>query len=437
MTRILTLVLQFHMSCLVLCSTSTGALVGHHSVRNGGEMEEGLGASPFPAFSWDTVPVFWHAANQSGPLSDSALDFIARFPLATIEKFQAQQVSPKGTGAEAKIVAAAKQIKERNSTVKVLFYLNSIMDWDMYNLHDYCKQNSRNMWLYDDKGKPVMIRDQTTFNVTSSDVRQIWINTVLEANGSGYIDGVFVDRGQVPLGFPDLNNNSYAAWSEGHDLHMAEIQQQLGPNKIVLSNNRDYASDNARMFERFFVSDFDKNAPYADLLALMHEATYPHLAEAHGEPCMPAVFNASLTAFLIGAGEYAYYACTSGWDVNSGWMKWYDEYSKPLGAPESPAKTISSAQGFCKKTTAGSDYVVESRFWEEAKRAARALKHDRRLVSHWIDKYWEEHVEEAAPILGRRFSSGTCVTLDFSTQTPTPCIAWSDGTWTGTPVCAI
>jgi hypothetical protein len=72
-----------------------------------------------PSFSWDTVPVFWHAADPSGtalaslypvwivtplvgPLSSEALGFLRthQFPLVSIEKFQAASQAPVNDNAE-------------------------------------------------------------------------------------------------------------------------------------------------------------------------------------------------------------------------------------------------------------------------------------------------------------------------------------------------
>ena len=41
-----------------------------------------------PRFSWDTLPVFFHSSNASGPYTADAAKVMARFPMVTIEKFQ-------------------------------------------------------------------------------------------------------------------------------------------------------------------------------------------------------------------------------------------------------------------------------------------------------------------------------------------------------------
>lgn len=49
-------------------------------------------AAALPGFSWDTVPLFWHAGNSSGPFNDTLVAFVATehpsWSLATIEKYE-------------------------------------------------------------------------------------------------------------------------------------------------------------------------------------------------------------------------------------------------------------------------------------------------------------------------------------------------------------
>ena len=100
-----------------------------------------LGVVRMPKFSWETVPVFIHMCNGSGPFNESTNNYLASFPIVTIEK--GQGVFSNGTMplnysdqyAESKILEACKAIKEVNDTVTCIFYYNSMMDWNMYYFH--------------------------------------------------------------------------------------------------------------------------------------------------------------------------------------------------------------------------------------------------------------------------------------------------------------
>ena len=45
------------------------------------------------------------------------------------------------------------------------------------------------------------------------------------------------------------------------------------------------------------------------------------------------MYRRSLAAFLIGASDYSYYACTNGWAFHLGWQHWSPDYDRPLGRP--------------------------------------------------------------------------------------------------------
>jgi len=47
-----------------------------------------------------------------------------------------------------------------------------------------------------------------------------------------------------------------------------------------------------------------------------------------------------LAIFLVAAGEHSYFRAHEGYsaDKNDHWMRWFEAYNKPLGAPLGPAK---------------------------------------------------------------------------------------------------
>ena len=58
-----------------------------------------LGTTPKPTrpFSWETLPVFFHSGNQTGPWNDAAVKQIVRFPMATMEKDHNGRLPNNGT----------------------------------------------------------------------------------------------------------------------------------------------------------------------------------------------------------------------------------------------------------------------------------------------------------------------------------------------------
>ncbi len=154
-----------------------------------------------------------------------------------------------------------------------------------------------------------------------------------------------------------------AEWNAAHALLVTRVQAEVFPRGVVISNNGVYPNVTGRMFERFLLQDFDKNTPLADLIDFATESaqvlkpavrfqyissflfflifvclflcllvwlvTQAHVIEIHGEggsmpsgACDPATFNSTLAAYLVGASEFAYYACTAGWTLTTGWQIW-------------------------------------------------------------------------------------------------------------------
>lgn len=322
-----------------------------------------------PAFSWERVPRFWHAGNASGPLNDTLVNFVASkgWAMATIEKMQAQGASPKSQQAEAKIVAAARQLKAASPTLPVIFYLNSVMDWPQYDLHAELAKRPT-LWLHDDNGQPIVIHKPGCAPANSSScsvhvfdhaqpqMRELFLGVLQRAKASNVIDGCFLDRGNTNAtagaggahGWR-MGASRKAAWDAGH-MEVLQLAGRLFSDGVVLGNNADFSGVNGRMIESFG-NDFQDNwgGLLADIALLQHEAKLGTFLEVHGESrpglgrpsppgssskaCTQEVFNITLAAFLVGAGERAFYACTAGWTAQAGWDEWHHEYDLQLGDP--------------------------------------------------------------------------------------------------------
>jgi hypothetical protein len=78
-----------------------------------------------PAFTWDTLPIFFHGSNASGPVNPGALALMARVPLVTVEKFQGPcgwhpDASP-ACDQESQIIDVLKGVKAINPNVSTIF----------------------------------------------------------------------------------------------------------------------------------------------------------------------------------------------------------------------------------------------------------------------------------------------------------------------------
>jgi len=279
-----------------------------------------------PRFSWDTVPVFYHSCNFTGPYTDEAVKIMAKFPMVTIEKGQGVQDPDDSRYAEDKIIDTLRRVKAIDSNISTIFYYNSVLDWPFYKLHEDFLQHPE-WWLRNSDGTECRSNGDGSFpnhtNMLSFDfaqagARDLWADTCINATKSGVVDGCFSDRAN---GHPCNAGSDYKA---GHKQVHQDLQKKLG-NGVLISNNVVIDGVGATMIE-FFKAD------ESDIQKVSSAAAKGVLMQAHDHACS----TDSLAAFLIGAGERSYYACTSGWKVQADPIEeaWKPEYDKPLGQPQ-------------------------------------------------------------------------------------------------------
>jgi hypothetical protein len=75
-----------------------------------------------PTFSWETLPLFIHCSNKSGPLNSAVVSAMASSSFAVIEKYQCLQCDPAFTGGEDKVIAAATAIRQVNPNASIFLY---------------------------------------------------------------------------------------------------------------------------------------------------------------------------------------------------------------------------------------------------------------------------------------------------------------------------
>jgi hypothetical protein len=310
-----------------------------------------------PAFSWATVPVFWHACNSSGAFNAAALEFLTQpdhpFASVTIEKGQGINGSfADGATAEARILFAAAQIKALKPQLPVVAYYNSVLNWPYYALAndmsahpEWALKNSSGLpvLMHGDSHFPQPTQGMEVFDFSSASVRA-WFENATTSLPLSLIDGCFQDRANEE-GFPGLPAAAAKLYAAGHDSVLQGIQARLGSSRFLIQNNYFNTATGAKavMLEMF-------DATEASILLLMQAAQQGFLVQAHGgnspdgsDSHCKDISNV-LAAFLIGASENCYFACSSDWQIDPGypsvmsdWMTWHEEYSKPLGLPHGPA----------------------------------------------------------------------------------------------------
>ena len=148
-----------------------------------------------PPFSWDTVPLFIHGANSSGPLNDTAAKYMSSFPLATIEKFQDVNNHPicnpnsNEPCEEDRMLLALSQIRSHNKSTRTIFYLNSMLNFPQYNLSTMFNGENEKYLLHDVNDNIIWYgncgdiggdgsTNTTIFDISQNETRDIWLNNL-------------------------------------------------------------------------------------------------------------------------------------------------------------------------------------------------------------------------------------------------------------------
>eukprot|EP00927_Polykrikos_kofoidii_P046470 TRINITY_DN40705_c0_g1_i1.p1 TRINITY_DN40705_c0_g1~~TRINITY_DN40705_c0_g1_i1.p1 ORF type:complete len:475 (+),score=90.50 TRINITY_DN40705_c0_g1_i1:61-1425(+) len=317
-----------------------------------------------PKHSWDSLATmtFFHACNESGLYSDEALDVITKFPLVTVEKGQGFN-DKTGRKAEEKIVEQLKAVKSRDPNIATVFYMNSVLDWYFYGMHDEYVQH-KDWWLrYSSTGKPFYTSGDKTFNPpkegmlvfdhSKAEVRQWWQDTCMQAVASGFVDGCFSDSSGPGSHGTNmaLNATDKATFEAGKVATMAAVTAALGgqagqpfegSSGLLIGKVSSQLGINAFMIEMF-------HADAASIVELQAGATQGYLVQAHVSvndavtQCGCDCYTDHLAAFLVGAGDYSYFGSGTWISKSLGEVtrQWCPAiYDRPVGRPLSDAVLV-------------------------------------------------------------------------------------------------
>eukprot|EP01084_Bolivina_argentea_P038099 70454_1 len=310
------------------------------------------GDMKYPLFTWKTVPTYIHMCNESGPFNEATNKRLATYPLVTIEKGQGYQsngslpLNYSSQYEESKIIEACKAIKQINESVICIMYLNSILDFQNYYLHDLMVWNPKYR-LRDDNGVIVYEKGGTgliypmpdpkgywVFDYQQKAVQNLFVSECINATKTGYVDGCFLDQSSRNnfdgYTFSQATINKFIL---GHNNVLYEIQKQLndsGKSICIDGNDVNHVNKTAVSAEalEFFKANTDQlnNLIKLGNMGIIVEA---HVYAESYNNCTN-IIN-SLACFLIGARKFSYYACSSGWKIG-GWLD-HKEYHKVLGEP--------------------------------------------------------------------------------------------------------
>lgn len=310
-----------------------------------------------PNFSWDTLPVFFHSSNSSGPYSSEALKVIAKYPMVTIEKWMGYDV--KTSDDEDEMVLAMKAVKEVNPNVATYFYMNSFKDRpEMTRMSRQLEQNP-DYALKDENGTRVKNgQGFYVFDLSNPKVRQWWLDTCMNATKYANGDGCFCDSSQHTDGsdfHPSLAPAKVKAWGDGLVTLTHDVQAALGDDKLLIGKVPMQVNVKAVQIESFT----PKNN---SIVNLMEGLSNGQVVQTHIQGDCTRDLTDYIAAFLIGADKGAYFGCgpwsTTG-DKDSA-FHWHPVYDKPLGAPKAPARYDKGTKMWSRQFASGTNVTFDA-----------------------------------------------------------------------------
>jgi len=305
-------------------------------------------ARPKPYFSWDHIPLAFHGANRSGMYTQETVQVLGKhYQMVTIEKWYTECGSkhPIQSGpwcdVEAAMYTTFNALKTINPNITNIMYLNSMMDFTMYKLHQLAQDlesSGTRVWLRDKTDKKVIYCNDGNYycNVLNWDwtqqaARDLYTNHVLNATTQGGVDGIFADHASVRLSpSNEICNGAGSkrtcyyfepefatAFDEGHQWivnHTQDILARLGGPVI----DGPYGKYNTA------VCDFDSMRA---AVLRGQEGTGPYVLEASTGGCTPD--SSCIASFLLNAVEFSYLGCLH----DEPQFTKYPDLARPLGAP--------------------------------------------------------------------------------------------------------
>jgi hypothetical protein len=298
----------------------------------------------------NTIPAVCHSfygKKKTEPYPRSAEDIatLAKFRMVVIEKFEGpcwdhcfvhpvpSECVP-SCNTESYILGTAKSLKAANPSISVILYLNSMLNFPMYDLtgHYFAEPE---LLLHDKNGKIGTLQNDaglgnlTVPDFSNKNARDLWLQAIQNATSTGLIDGVFADKAVKNAnkdkvcnhGCIDLTHEKALAWKAGHIGMVREGHSQLG-NGVMMrkAGSLTEGETDASVYNEW------SNPPNLDNVQKtldMRQQVNGYVFAYAGKKCS----TDTVAAFLMVVDDRVYLQCEH----------WLDEFEKPLGKPNGPA----------------------------------------------------------------------------------------------------
>ncbi|MDB4385167.1 putative glycoside hydrolase family 15 protein [Opitutaceae bacterium] len=316
-------------------------------------------------FSWDKVPLNIHFGKRTSDMTDAEIEFVAKHGnLVALEK--GHGASAHGS-TEAGSVDTARRIKAKNPKVKVLFYLNSFINYPGYESY----ATYRDEWTLRDitGNKVIKIRDITRPDPSNPEFREWWSDVVAATMERGPLDGVFVDALPQALGptlAEQVGPEKARAVIAGLEEMLAMTKRKIGPDRILIANGTrstnyreilDWEGIDGVMIEHFdAINTTDPTDLKADLETIALAAAKGKFVSIKGWPGFTFIDKEAmsmphekklrlargritfpLACFLAAVQPGSVFCYSWGYTHPDGMLESYPELEHPLGPPKSDA----------------------------------------------------------------------------------------------------
>lgn len=337
---------------------------------------------PKPYWSWDHIPTSYHGAVKDREFTDDEVKFLGSFQMVTIEKWYTpcgstgpHQNGP-SCGEEYIIEGLFQKIKALGTNTTTILYWNSMLDFDFYAAH-------AKMEALEEKGVHAYLRDKfgtitkvcndgsvycnmTTYDWTVPEVRELWVDTVINFTRTGLVDGIFADHSGTP----------------GNGINIGAPVKGQGPNQYCNGAGAGHSCYNfTTNFTESFNSWHNWGTNYTqDVLSKLTggpeiQGPYAHMnkvdacsfdairqSQANGsipvveaKGCHPS--ESCLAAYLAAAEPYTYLHCLYNGDEIIQEVD-FPEKHYALGEPDGPAKEVTAGSNVWNRSFASGAFVI-------------------------------------------------------------------------------
>jgi hypothetical protein len=314
----------------------------------------------WPQHSWDTVPASVHTSRTStgpdGTFTDADVDTLVRFPLITIEKWQGTDATDSSgrrvfLWEEDAWVNSAKKLKAKNPNVSVVPWMDTMLVYTGWMLdgssninhtlnpsaQKACATGHFRPAEFIERYPQLLVKNASgdlaitqyggchVYDHTQPRVRQYWRDNCLKMTAAG-MDGCGADFSsggpnsmarntvQNTMEFMGLNESVATAWRAGKRQMMIETTTSLGDGLLIGKDAAELGDHvNAVLHEGCSASN--------GTITLLHSITAKAIAlgrrllyQCHTRGGISEYRNATLAAFLIGAGR-DHYIAAGGWHL--------------------------------------------------------------------------------------------------------------------------